>query len=201
MDAAIAEIHDYWFGEIADDTTVEDRGALWFGGGDDVDAEIQHRFERLVLAAEAGELEHWGESARGRLALIILLDQFPLNIYRGQARAYDFEAAAVEHCLAGLAAGQDSELSIVERGFFYMPLMHIEDLALQERCVALFAAMHDTAPEARRQGVQLSLDFAREHRDIVARFGRFPHRNRVLGRAPAAEEEAWLAAGGATYGQ
>lgn len=201
MDAAIAEIHDYWFGEIVDDTTVEDRGALWFGGGEAVDDEIRRRFEDRVLAAEAGELNGWATTARGRLALIILLDQFPLNIYRGQARAYDFEGAAVAYCLAGLEARQDAELSIVERGFFYMPLMHIEDLALQERCVALFEAMRDAAPPARRGGVQLSLDFAMEHRDIVARFGRFPHRNRVLGRAPTDEEAAWLAAGGATYGQ
>jgi len=195
------QICDYWFGEIIDGNTREDRSALWFGGGDAVDGEIRTRFEADLLAAGAGEREHWAENPRGRLALILLLDQFPLNIYRGTARAYDFEAAAVRHCLAGLAAGQDALLSPIERSFFYMPLEHAEDRELQERSVACYRSLLEDAPQQLRAGLQASLDYAIEHRDIVARFGRFPHRNRVLGREPSRDELDWLAAGGATYGQ
>ncbi len=195
------QICDYWFGEIIDGNSREDRSALWFGGGEAVDGEIRARFEADLLAAEAGELEHWAEQPRGRLALILLLDQFPLNIYRGSARAYDFEAAALRHCLAGLATGQDTELAAIERTFFYMPLEHAEDIDLQERSVACYRALLDGAPAHLHGALQSSLDYAIEHRDIVARFGRFPHRNRVLGREPSSEELDWLAAGGATYGQ
>jgi uncharacterized protein (DUF924 family) len=198
MLASIDEIHHYWFGELVDGRPRENRFPLWFGGGDAVDAEIRQRFESSLLAAEAGELDGWADSPRGRLALILLLDQFPLNIYRRLARAYDFEAQAIEHCLTGLDTRQDEGLSFFERMFFYMPLEHAEDLALQERCVSLFQQLYDADL---REQAQDALDYAREHRDIITRFGRFPHRNRVLGREPTQAELDWLASGGATYGQ
>ena len=161
--------------------------ARWFADVPALDAEIRGRFEPLWRDACAGRLDGWEDSPDGALALAIVLDQFPRNMFRGQAQAFasDRQARAV----AGRAIARDFDLHVPTalRPFFYMPLMHSEDLADQDRCIALFAER--IGPDT------YNLPYARRHRAEIARFGRFPGRNAALGRIPTGEETAYLAAG------
>ncbi|WP_281250607.1 DUF924 family protein [Thioalkalivibrio denitrificans] len=143
---------------------------------------MRERFEPLWRQAAAGELDYWGESARGALALAILLDQFPLNMYRNRPESFATERKARSVADAAIERGFDQQLEPEEQAFLYMPFMHSEDLADQERSVELFS----------RPGLEHNRRWARHHRDIVARFGRFPHRNPILGRESTEEEQAWL---------
>jgi len=158
----------------------------WFEPDDVFDDEIRKQFMPTYEAAARGALDHWQESADSALALLVLLDQFPRNLFRGEARAYATDAQARAIADRALNGAIDREFPIEERQFFYLPLMHSEDLADQERCVALYCNSNDT------QG----LSHAEIHADIIRRFGRFPHRNRALGRATTAEEQAFLDSGG-----
>ena len=161
----------------------------WFKPDPAFDAEIAGRFGALVGPALAGELDAWGETPDGALALCLVLDQFPRNVWRGTARAFSCDARARQVATAALAAGHDREVPADRRLFFYLPFEHSEDLADQERCMSLMAALPD--PEL--------LDYARRHRNIVARFGRFPHRNAILGRASTAEEIEFLQEPGSSF--
>jgi uncharacterized protein (DUF924 family) len=158
----------------------------WFARDDAFDAMVRTRFLAVHDAAAAGLLAAWEDTADGALALLIVLDQFPRNLFRGDARAYASDALARAAADRALARGFDLRFANPERRFFYLPFMHSEDLADQERCASLCAAAGD------REGV----DFAIIHADIIRRFGRFPHRNAALGRATTAEEAAFLADGG-----
>jgi uncharacterized protein (DUF924 family) len=172
--------------------------ALWWGKDPRLDAEIRERFGTTLAAAKAGQLADWTESARGRIALIIVLDQLSRNIHRGDPQTYDADEQARKLTLDGLALGHDRELSAIERLFFYMPLEHSEQLDHQDQCVALMRQLAEDV--AAQPGVEAGqrarfvsfIDFAIRHRDIVARFGRFPHRNALLGRTSTAEELAFL---------
>lgn len=194
-------ILDFWFGELdADGFCVEQRNKFWFRADAATDAVIRERFGLLVEQALAGQLDDWASSPRGRLALIVLLDQFSRNLYRGRPGAFAGDARARQLLNEGLALGHDRLLTPIERTFFYLPFEHSEDLDDQQRCVALFRALHDSLPERLRPRVQASLDHAVQHRDIIARFGRFPHRNRAFGRPSGPEERAYLA-DASTFGQ
>ena len=140
-------------------------------------------------------MDGWKTTARGRLALIILLDQFSRNLHRGTEAAFASDAEALQLCLKGIELGLDSELSIVERAFFYMPLQHAEVASAQEKSVQVFEVLEATCDDAIRPHMHRFLISARSHRDIIAKFGRFPHRNRVLGRACSAAEEDFLTIG------
>ncbi|HSP98553.1 MAG TPA: DUF924 family protein [Candidatus Dormibacteraeota bacterium] len=191
----------FWFGPPdADAATRARHEARWFAGGPAVDAEVAQRFAGDVAAAVRRQRDGWAATARGRLALILLLDQFPRHLYRGRAEAFASDRHAQALALAGIDAGLDTQLGDAERAFFYMPLHHAEDLAVQERGVAAFAALHAACAEAWRGAAAAFLKYAREHRDVVARFGRFPHRNAVLGRPATAAERAYLEAA-PRYGQ
>ena len=157
----------------------------WFAADDVFDGEIHARFAPTYEAAASGALNHWQESMDGTLALLVLLDQFPRNLFRGEARAYATDKQARVMAEQAISRGIDREFPIAERQFFYLPFMHSEDLADQERCIALFG-------NADAQGLQ----HAETHADIIRRFGRFPHRNRALGRATTPEEQAFLDRGG-----
>jgi uncharacterized protein (DUF924 family) len=161
----------------------------WFKSEPELDAEIARRFGDLVALAEAGELMGWASTARGALALCLLLDQFPRNIWRGTPRAFSCDAMALKVANLALAVGMDHELTAAQRIFLYLPFEHSEDLADQERCLALMAHLPD--PE--------QLDYARRHHAIIARFGRFPHRNAVLGRASTVEEDLFLQQPGSSF--
>ena len=189
-----AELLRYWFGEAAHDVqaTWVSRRALWFGKDAALDAEIRARFGALQVLAAAGALASWGHCPRGALALILLLDQCPRNLFRASPQAFATDPLALRQALAMVQAGDDARLRPLERVFVYLPLEHAEELAAQQQSVALFTALRDTAPQADRARFDDFLDFAQRHHAIMARFGRFPHRNAILGRASSAEERAFL---------
>jgi uncharacterized protein (DUF924 family) len=164
----------------------------WFQGGAAVDAELRERFGAEVEAALAGRLEAWAATPRGRLALVILLDQFPRNIFRGTPRAFAGDPHALRHAQAAVAAGEDTRLMSIERQFLYLPFEHAEDPAQQARSVALFERLAEQATPALREGLEEALDYARRHRVVIERFGRFPARNAALGRTSTPEERAFL---------
>lgn len=201
MNIDIRSIYDFWFGEILADPDAKNHNKLWFMGGKAVDAQIRDQFESLVVQARSQLLDHWTQSPRGSTALIILLDQFPLNIYRGDARAYASAKQCVDVCLNGIANGQDSQLSFFERAFFYLPLQHSESAEHQQLSIEHFTALRDRAPQGNMDNAEASLKSAIGHKAIVDRFGRYPHRNKVLGRESTPEEIAYLEQGGATFGQ
>jgi uncharacterized protein (DUF924 family) len=155
----------------------------WFEADEALDATIRDRFLGAYEAAARGDLAEWELSPEGALALLLLLDQFPRHLFRGERRAFATDDAALLAAERAIERGFDRKVPQELRRFFYLPFMHAEDLAAQERCVAL----HEAA------GEEEGLRWARHHRDIIARFGRFPHRNRVLGRETAAAEDAYLA--------
>ena len=200
--ATIQDILGYWFGEFNEHgTTVENKGSLWWGGGAELDREIRERFGETVEAAGRGELNHWAETAEGRLALVILLDQFTRNVYRKTAKAFSFDPLARSLVLEGLANGHDKELHCIQRVFFYMPLEHSEEMVHQEQCVEVFEALLQEVVEEVKPVFQDYLNFAYRHKAIIDRFGRYPHRNNVLARESTQEELEYLGGGGDTFGQ
>jgi uncharacterized protein (DUF924 family) len=185
----------YWFGDVvpADDAAVRPQLKRWFMGGPEVDRDIKERFGDLLERARKGELDAWASTARGRLALIVLFDQFSRNVYRGTPLAFAQDERARALCFAGIDRGDDKGLAALERIFFYLPLEHAEDLALQDRFVKIIDDMVKTTPAALKEFMATAVDQAKLHRDQIVKFGRFPQRNVALGRASTAEEEAFLA--------
>ena len=160
--------------------------AKWFGGGDAFDAECRDRFLDAHHAAARREHAHWMDDAEGALALLILLDQIPRNVFHGSGHAFATDGLAREFARNAVDAGFDMRIDVPLRIFFYLPFEHSEDMADQDRAVELFAAL----------GNDNLLGYANAHRDVIARFGRFPHRNAALGRSNTPDEQAWLDAGG-----
>ena len=198
----------FWFGPRPYAAAqVQQHSRLWFGepGAPELtpqtDELIRERYGELTQIAERGALAAWESSPRRRLALILLFDQFSRNIYRGSARAYAQDLEALSLTVSGMQIGADATLDPVERLFFYMPLMHAESLDVQDESVAAFRRLVEEAPADLHRIFQASLDSAVEHRDIIARFGRFPHRNAALARESTPEEVAWLATEGADFDQ
>lgn len=190
------DVLKFWFPEglARDAARHREQIAWWFRGG--ADAAILERFMPVLEAAIAGELAGWAATARGRLALIIVLDQFSRSAFRDTPRAFAQDPKAAALALEGVENGQYDQLEHVwEKLFFSMPFSHAEDLALQERSVALAQALRDAAPPHLERLYEFSLSQARGHRDVIARFGRHPHRNRILGRHSTPEELEHLAAG------
>lgn len=179
--SSIRDILDFWFlpRDHPDHGKVRD---FWFNGTPALDAEIRARFGGLLDRAVGGGLDGWRETAEGALALILLCDQFPRNIHRRSARAFSGDGKAIETARIALARGYPIAFPPAVRAFFYMPFQHSEQLADQELCCALFASLGN--PDYDR--------YAIDHRNIVARFGRFPHRNEVLGRKSTPEEIEYL---------
>lgn len=191
-----ATIHAFWFGATADEDDEPDivarQSALWWKKQPEVDAEIRLRFAPLVTRAAVGELDDWLGSPRGRLALILLTDQFPRNIWRGQAAAFAFDVLALRWAKEAIERGLDLQARPIERVFLYLPLEHSENLADQRESVRLFDELAADAVPAARSAFAGYLDYARRHLEIVERFGRFPHRNAALGRETSAEEAVFL---------
>ena len=204
-----ASILAFWFGEdaaagnAAEISAVAGRqSALWWGKSTETDQSIKTRFEASLQAASRNELDDWADTAQGMLALILLLDQFPRNMYRDTAEAFAFDELARQCVHLGLAQGFDQQLSPLQRVFFYMPLEHSEDIDDQEYSVQLFRALAKQiakeAPAA-KETADGYLRFADRHHAIVERFSRFPHRNAILGRASTAEEVAFLKEPGSSF--
>lgn len=191
---AVQQILDYWFGNSSDDLSVVNGFAkLWFGKDTQVDSEIRERFGELVASAATQGLLSGDEPVAERtLATIILLDQFTRNIYRGDARAFASDSIALDLALEALDAGIDQCLRPIQRVFIYLPLEHSENLAQQLRSIELFQRLAESVPEKCQPAFSSFLDYAVRHWEIVARFGRFPHRNQVLGRESTEEEAEFL---------
>lgn len=193
-------IHSFWFGPHADDgEVIAHQSALWWSKREASDAEIRRRFAAQVGRAAAGELDDWLVAPRGRLALILLTDQFPRNIWRGSAPAFAFDTLARRWALEAVRQGIDRLCRPVERVFLYLPLEHSEDAADQAEAVRLFAALAGSVPPHLRHHFDDYLDYARRHQAVIERFGRFPHRNAALGRLDTADERAYLAQPGAGF--
>jgi uncharacterized protein (DUF924 family) len=190
------DILRFWFpaGLDADEETHRHQCEWWFGGG--ADQVIAQSFADVLEAAAGGELDHWAEHPRSRLALIVVLDQFSRSAYRDTTRAYAQDAKALALAIEGIGNGHYGLIPTVwEKTFFILPLAHSERLGIHERMVALCEAMIAEAPEKLRRIYTFSTSQARGHRDVLARFGRHPHRNAVLGRISSEEERAYIAEG------
>lgn len=206
--ARAQQVLQFWFGpKPYTAAQIAQHSRLWFGDPTapeltpQTDELIQSRFGELMTAAGRGELSAWEVSPRRRLALILLLDQFPRHVHRGTAAAFASDSKALSLAISGMQFGADAALDPLERLFFYMPLMHAESLEVQEESVAAFRRLVDEAGPELRAYCEDSLRYALAHRDLIARFGRFPYRNRVLKRSDSAVEAEWLASGHEHFGQ
>jgi uncharacterized protein (DUF924 family) len=189
------EVLSYWFPEGIDDADPQTLGQQmerWMAGGPEVDKEITVRFGETLEQARRGELDHWAATARGRLALIVVLDQFSRNVYRDSLLSYAQDEKALRLALEGIDLRMDRELGVTERMFFWLPLGHSEDLALQERSVGQVEKEVADAREHLRGWHEHNLYQAKAAREVIARFGRHPHRNEILGRGSTPEELEYL---------
>jgi uncharacterized protein (DUF924 family) len=190
----------FWFGESADALTMANRQAnLWWGKSVSIDNEIRERFGPLRELAIQGELDAWEETSRGRLALILLIDQISRNVFRNRMEAFTYDYLAQEWCLSGIDMGADEELVPLERVFFYLPLEHAESRVDQARSVALFTDLVQAVTPAHRELFEGYLDFAKRHQAIIERFDRFPHRNQALGRISTEAELEFLKQPGSSF--
>ena len=202
MQADAGDILAFWFADsCCGPTEAKAREAFWFRGSAAVDAAIGERYLPGMEAALRGELAAWSAAPRTALALTLLLDQFPRNVWRGTARAFAGDSLALTLAREAVAAGFLQRLERVQRAFLVLPFEHSESLAEQHESMRLFTMLQQSAPDPWRPPFDGYLDYARQHFGIIQRFGRFPHRNRALGREPTAEEQAWLESGGAVFGQ
>jgi uncharacterized protein (DUF924 family) len=200
------DVLHFWFGTRPyTAATLAQRARLWFPDTPELRAQtdelIGERFGATYAAAEHGQLASWESTPRRRLALILLYDQFSRCLRRGTAGAFAHDREALSLALSGMQVGADAALDPVERLFFYLPLEHAESRDVQEESVAACRRLCSEAPAPLKSWFDDSLQYAVLHRDIVARFGRFPHRNRALGRESTAEELRWMETEGPDFGQ
>ncbi|HZF14845.1 MAG TPA: DUF924 family protein [Steroidobacteraceae bacterium] len=194
------QILEVWFADVvARPESLAARFDYWFGSEEDTvdsirarDEWLAHRFLHDVELASTGKLDGWTLQPRGRLALILLIDQFRRNIFRGTAQAFSHDRQALELAMTGLRLGDDEKLAHAERLFFYMPFQHSESSAVQEQSVKLFERLVTEATPVVKPVFENVLRYARMHRDIIQQFGRFPLRNRMLGRANTPAELAFV---------
>ncbi|MBZ0165479.1 MAG: DUF924 domain-containing protein [Candidatus Omnitrophica bacterium] len=201
----VAAILDYWFDGITEETqllenlTVKNR---WFAHDDSVDQDIKKKFGSDLTKARKGKYSSWMETSVGSLALIVLLDQYSRNIYRNSAKAFDTDLQALEYCFLAIKSNFDEELSLIQRQFLYMPMMHSENLRIQGKSVEYFrnlAEVSESLEPHNTEYYQSVLEYAQRHYDIIARFERFPHRNDVLKRRSTSTEIEFLKSPGASF--
>lgn len=192
-------LHACWFGGKADDAAADRQSKLWWSKSAALDGELTARFTPLVEAARAGALDGWADTPQGALALILLTDQLPRNIYRGTAAAFASDPQARAVAVAGLDSGMDRQLAPIERVFFYLPLEHAESMADQDRAVSLYTRLFQEAPAAQVERYRNFLTFALRHRRVIERFGRFPHRNAIINRESTPEEISFLQEPGSSF--
>ena len=200
MTSPSQQLLNWWFGEGT--TAVEisrEKNRLWFGYTPEQDAEARERFGALVDKALNGELDGWAESPQGWLALVLLLDQLPRMIYRGTPKAFAGDERALQLVRDGMAHGGDVLLAPIQRAFIYLVLEHSENLSVQDQAVQQFESLQQIASPDELSVFADFLDFAERHRQVIARFGRFPHRNEVLGRVSSEAELAFLAQPGSRF--
>lgn len=197
----VRAILDYWFGEaLESEDALAQQAALWFSGGEEIDKAIEVQFGELFERLADLDAEDFNDS-ESLLAAVIVLDQFSRNCFRGHAQAFAYDVYALNLLDYALAQKWDVELHALQRGFLYMPLQHIESIDGQRLGVQLFEVLAEQAPESCAGFIRGNAEYAKEHHDIIAEFGRFPHRNQVLGRANTEAEARYLAAGAKRFGQ
>ena len=210
MDATITDddqiridtILSFWFKEHAlSAPQIDQRMEIWFSENPLFDHEIEREFADEVAKASKGELDHWGTEPHGRLAQIILIDQFRRNIHRGTTRAFSKDQLALKLCVQGAMEKKDQSLTAIQKVFFYMPLQHAESRKVQAKSVELFRRLAETVSPTLRETFMTVAQFAELHKDIIDQFGRFPHRNKLLNRKNTPEEDEYLAGDSPTFGQ
>jgi uncharacterized protein (DUF924 family) len=201
MSTISEEILEFWFGNSLDSLeAIAARKVLWFVRSEVFDRSIETRFGSLPDRALRGEFDRWSCEPRPALALVLVLDQFPRNLYRGSPRSFESDSKAREIALLAIEAGFDQRLHPLEASFLYLPLEHSEDPLFQDRSVELFEELVPRAPVDLRPMFEQFLAYATRHREVIRRFERFPHRNAVLQRQSTHEELAYLESGGETFG-
>ncbi len=192
------DIIEFWFSGLNDESQLHTdlpQFRKWFGKAEETDREIRERFQEDWTLAMEGRYLNWEQRPRETLALVILFDQFPRNMYRDTAKAFSSDSKALEVCLNALDQGQDESLALIERMFLYLPLMHSEDMDIQNKSMHYFSLLKDKAKEKSLQNIDffnLNLEYAGKHCRIIDRFGRYPHRNYILGRLSTEEEVNFL---------
>lgn len=187
-------ILDFWFGHVEETIVPSKRRArIWFGDDLEIDHQIKEQFNDDMQHAIAGEYDHWQQEPRGQLALIIMFDQFSRHLFRNSQQAYAQDQRALDICLAGMRHDDEHRLSLIERVFFYFPLLHVEDLKLQEQSVAIYQELANLALDETKVIYESFYKFAVHHYEIIRRFGRFPQRNDVLSRVSTESELQYLA--------
>lgn len=184
------DVLGFWFGPPGAAPLAN--ASKWYSKSELFDREVRDRFQGALEIAIRGALDNWRSTPRGRLALVILLDQLSRNMFRGTPRSFSQDARACEVTLEAIGLGDEQALDIVQRSFLYMPLEHAEDRELQRRCVEAFTRLVADAPPELKSYTGNALDYAKRHAVIIERFGRFPHRNEILGRSSSAEEIEFL---------
>ncbi len=192
------DVLHFWLGPLDEDGFASDTFARrWWQKDPDFDREIRRRFHAVYESLRAEQPQPWSSTPRRLLATVIVLDQFPRNMFRGTYRMFESDVRALALARTGITRGDDRRLSGDLRSFLYMPLMHAECLDTQDECVRLFDVHSKEHPDSDR--VRVNLRFAEAHREVIQRFGRFPHRNEILGRASTPEEVDYLAGGGHSF--
>lgn len=200
--ARIDKILGLWFEERElTAPQIDARMDVWFGEDPELDERIRKDFEDEIRDASEMRLGHWRATPRGRLALIIVIDQFRRNVYRNTAAAFSHDKLALKLCIEGIVQQVDRDLTPIERVFMYMPMQHTEMLNVQKKSVLVFSALAKRVSPTLRETFQTFAEFAELHHDIIERFGRFPHRNAVLGRANSPEERQYLEGDAPSFGQ
>ncbi len=198
----IDEILSFWFMEHElSAPQIDGRMDTWFGEDPIFDEEIVKEFAEDVDRASEGKLDHWAHESRGRLALILLLDQFRRNIFRSTAEAFEKDKAALKLCVEGAMEKKDKDLAPIQKAFFYMPLQHAESRKVQAKSREIYQRLVEAVSPTYRETFETIAQFADLHADIVERFGRFPHRNKLLERENSPEEDEYLAADSPEFGQ
>ena len=193
-------ILDYWFGQAVDDVDcANQKESLWWGKSPDTDADIRECFEPMLQLLVNGGNRYWLQFPESRLSAIIVLDQFSRNIYRDSSIAYSADLLALNWCLSGIHEKLEKQLRPIEQVFFYLPLEHAEDLSLQHLCVERFQQLVEEVPVSQRETFVGFLDYAEQHAAVIEQFGRFPHRNEVLGRESTPDELAYLVQPGSGF--
>ncbi|MBK8259169.1 MAG: DUF924 domain-containing protein [Polyangiaceae bacterium] len=200
MNNDVERVLTFWFGTLdAQGRATPEVRTRWFKKDTAFDQEIRDQFLSFYHQATQGQLSNWLTTQRGRLALIIVLDQFSRNMFRGTPQMYTADAQAVSTANTAFECGDESVCAFAERGFLYLPLMHSELLVDQQQCIERFMAFREELPDDQKSAVDQNIDYAIRHRDIVARFGRFPHRNEIVGRESTPEEVEFLKEPGSSF--
>ena len=198
----IDAILSFWFREHElSAPQIDRRMDIWFSEDPVLDHEIEKEFANDIELASEGKLDHWAHKPHGRLALIILIDQFRRNIYRNTAEAFSKDRLALEFCVKGAMEKKDKGLSPIQKVFFYMPLQHAESRKVQAKSVELYQRLAEAVSPTYRETFETVAQFAELHKDIIDQYGRFPHRNKLLGRENTPEEDKYLAGDSPDFGQ